>query len=151
MKVTLSGKQVDISDKLRKHVEDGVSASVDKYFSAPISYSVAFPLKERISVLKSLSIRQKTLFWKVRVPRQIRIRRLIMLTSILRLVYAATNEAECTQEQNRFGGISLFRSSSAGWARWRSRRRMKTLRWQLLKPMPTFRYVRLAKPLCWWI
>ena len=28
MKVTLSGKQVDISDKLRKHVEDGVSASV---------------------------------------------------------------------------------------------------------------------------
>ena len=29
MKVTLSGKQVDISDKLRKHVEDGVSASVD--------------------------------------------------------------------------------------------------------------------------
>ena len=42
MKVTLSGKQVDISDKLRKHVEDGVSASVDKYFSAPISCSVAF-------------------------------------------------------------------------------------------------------------
>lgn len=62
MKVTLSGKQVDISDKLRKHVEDGVSASVDKYFSAPISCSVAFPRKERISVLKSLSIRQKTLF-----------------------------------------------------------------------------------------
>ena len=42
MKVTLSGKQVDISDKLRYHVEAGVSASVDKYFSAPISCSVAF-------------------------------------------------------------------------------------------------------------
>lgn len=42
MKVTLSGKQVDISDKLRKHVEDAVSSSVEKYFSAPISCSVAF-------------------------------------------------------------------------------------------------------------
>lgn len=42
MKVTLSGKQVDISDKLRKHVEDAVSVSVEKYFSAPISCSVAF-------------------------------------------------------------------------------------------------------------
>lgn len=42
MKVTLSGKQVDISDKLRKHVEDAISVSVEKYFSAPISCSVAF-------------------------------------------------------------------------------------------------------------
>lgn len=42
MKVTLSGKQVDISDKLRKHVEDAISGSVEKYFSAPISCSVAF-------------------------------------------------------------------------------------------------------------
>lgn len=42
MKVTLSGKQVDVSDNLRKHVEDAVSVSVEKYFSAPISCSVAF-------------------------------------------------------------------------------------------------------------
>ena len=42
MKVSFSGKQVDVSDKLRKHVEDGLATSVDKYFSAPISCSVAF-------------------------------------------------------------------------------------------------------------
>lgn len=42
MKVTVSGKQVDISDKLRKHVEEGVSASVEKYFSTPYSCIVAF-------------------------------------------------------------------------------------------------------------
>ena len=42
MKVTLSGKQVDISDKLRNHVEEAISGSVEKYFSAPISCSVAF-------------------------------------------------------------------------------------------------------------
>ena len=41
MKVSFSGKQVDVSDKLRKHVEDGLATSVDKYFSAPISCSVA--------------------------------------------------------------------------------------------------------------
>ncbi len=42
MKVTLSGKQVDIGDKLRKHVEDAVNVSVAKYFADPISCSVAF-------------------------------------------------------------------------------------------------------------
>lgn len=42
MKVTLSGKQVDISEKLRKHVEAAIVGSVEKYFSAPISCSVAF-------------------------------------------------------------------------------------------------------------
>ena len=42
MKVTLSGKQVDVSDKLRKHVEEGLETSVAKYFSAPFSCSIAF-------------------------------------------------------------------------------------------------------------
>ena len=42
MKVTLSGKQVDVSDKLRKHVEEAISGSVEKYFSAPISCTVTF-------------------------------------------------------------------------------------------------------------
>ena len=32
MKVTFSGKQVDVSDKLRRHVEEGISVSVEKYF-----------------------------------------------------------------------------------------------------------------------
>ena len=42
MKVTFSGKQVDVSEKLRKHVEEAIVNSVEKYFSAPISCSVAF-------------------------------------------------------------------------------------------------------------
>ncbi len=42
MNITLSGKQVDISDRLRKRVEEGVEASVSKYFSAPIGCNVYF-------------------------------------------------------------------------------------------------------------
>lgn len=42
MKITLTGKQVDIGDRLRKHIEEGIESSVNKYFSAPISCSVAF-------------------------------------------------------------------------------------------------------------
>ena len=42
MNITLSGKQVDISDRLRKRVEEGVEASVSKYFNAPIGCSVNF-------------------------------------------------------------------------------------------------------------
>ena len=42
MKITLTGKQVDIGDRLRKHVEDAIENSVTKYFNAPISCTVAF-------------------------------------------------------------------------------------------------------------
>ena len=42
MKITLTGKQVDIGDRLRKHVEEAIENSVNKYFSAPISSTVAF-------------------------------------------------------------------------------------------------------------
>lgn len=42
MKITLSGKQVDISDRLKNKVEEGINASTSKYFSSPISCSVAF-------------------------------------------------------------------------------------------------------------
>jgi len=42
MKITLTGKQVDIGDKLRNHVEENITGSVNKYFSAPISCTVAF-------------------------------------------------------------------------------------------------------------
>ncbi len=42
MQITFSGKQVDISEKLRRHVEEGVLNSVNKYFPAPISCSIAF-------------------------------------------------------------------------------------------------------------
>ena len=42
MKITLTGKQVDIGDRLRKHVEEAIENSVTKYFNAPISCSVAF-------------------------------------------------------------------------------------------------------------
>lgn len=42
MKITLTGKQVDIGDRLRKHVEEAIENSVNKYFPAPISCTVAF-------------------------------------------------------------------------------------------------------------
>lgn len=42
MKITLTGKQVDIGDRLRKHVEEAIENSVNKYFSAPISCAVSF-------------------------------------------------------------------------------------------------------------
>lgn len=42
MKITLTGKQVDIGDRLRNHVEEAIENSVNKYFPAPISCTVAF-------------------------------------------------------------------------------------------------------------
>lgn len=42
MQISLTGKQVDIGDRLRKHVEEGIMTSVNKYFPAPISCTVAF-------------------------------------------------------------------------------------------------------------
>lgn len=42
MQVTLTGKQVDIGDRLRKHVEENVLATITKYFSSPISCEVFF-------------------------------------------------------------------------------------------------------------
>lgn len=45
MKITLTGKQVDIGDRLRSHIEENVLNSVTKYFSDPIGCNVAFPKK----------------------------------------------------------------------------------------------------------
>ena len=42
MNITLTGKQVDIGDRLHKHVEENILGSVTKYFSAPISCAVTF-------------------------------------------------------------------------------------------------------------
>ncbi len=42
MKITLSGNQVDIGDRLRNHVEENVLNVVNKYFPAPVSCSVYF-------------------------------------------------------------------------------------------------------------
>lgn len=42
MIITLTGKQVDIGDRLRNHVEENVLNAVNKYFSAPISCNVSF-------------------------------------------------------------------------------------------------------------
>lgn len=42
MIITLTGKQVDIGDRLRKHVEEAIENSVNKYFPAPISCTVVF-------------------------------------------------------------------------------------------------------------
>ena len=40
MKITLSGNQVDIGDRLRNHVEENTLNAVNKYFPAPISCNV---------------------------------------------------------------------------------------------------------------
>lgn len=42
MNITLTGKQVDIGDRLHKHVEENLDSSVNKYFPAPISSQVVF-------------------------------------------------------------------------------------------------------------
>jgi len=42
MKITLTGKQVDIGDRLRSHIEQNVLNAVTKYFSDPIGCIVAF-------------------------------------------------------------------------------------------------------------
>ena len=42
MKITLTGKQVDIGDRLRSHIEENILNSVTKYFSDPIGCNVAF-------------------------------------------------------------------------------------------------------------
>lgn len=52
MKITLSGKQVDISDRLRNRVEEGMENSVNKYFNAPISCNVYFSKEGKIFTQK---------------------------------------------------------------------------------------------------
>jgi len=42
MKITLTGKQVDIGDRLNKHVEENIANTVGKYFQTPLSCNVAF-------------------------------------------------------------------------------------------------------------
>lgn len=42
MNITFKGTQVDISDRLKQHVEEAVDSTVLKYFNAPISCVVTF-------------------------------------------------------------------------------------------------------------
>ena len=42
MNITLTGKQVDIGERLHKHVEAALEGAVNKYFPAPISSAVIF-------------------------------------------------------------------------------------------------------------
>jgi len=42
MDITYTGKQVDISDKLKRHVEEALEATIAKYFNAPINSIIAF-------------------------------------------------------------------------------------------------------------
>lgn len=42
MQITLTGKQVDIGDRLRNHVEENVIGTVTKYFNSPINCEVTF-------------------------------------------------------------------------------------------------------------
>lgn len=42
MQLSISGKQLDVGDALRSHVEDHLEASVSKYFADAIDASVVF-------------------------------------------------------------------------------------------------------------
>ena len=42
MQITVSGKQIDIGDALRTHVEENLSAAVGKYFDRPVDAHVVF-------------------------------------------------------------------------------------------------------------
>lgn len=41
MKTTLTGKQVDIGDRLRNHIEENIQTTVNKYFNDPISTNIS--------------------------------------------------------------------------------------------------------------
>ena len=42
MKITVSGKQIDVGDALRAHVEGNLAAAVSKYFDRPVDAHVVF-------------------------------------------------------------------------------------------------------------
>lgn len=42
MQITISGKQIDLGDALRVHVEDNLAAAVSKYFDRPVDAHVVF-------------------------------------------------------------------------------------------------------------
>ena len=55
MKITLTGKQVDIGDRLQKHVEESINHTVGKYFQAPLSCNVAF-FKEGVEFITEITV-----------------------------------------------------------------------------------------------
>lgn len=55
MNITLSGNQVDIGDRLRKHVEENVLNAVNKYFPAPVSCNVSFT-KEKDNFIAEVTV-----------------------------------------------------------------------------------------------
>lgn len=42
MQITVSGKQIDVGEALRVHVEDNLAAGVSKYFDRPVDANVVF-------------------------------------------------------------------------------------------------------------
>ena len=42
MNITLTGKQVEIGERLKKHVEETINSTVSKYFNAPLGCIVSF-------------------------------------------------------------------------------------------------------------
>ena len=55
MKITLSGNQVDIGERLRQHVEENILNAVNKYFPAPVSCSVVFS-KEKENFIADVTV-----------------------------------------------------------------------------------------------
>ncbi len=56
MNITLTSKQVDIGDRLKKHVEETIENTVTKYFNAPLGCSVSFS-KEGEAFLAEATVR----------------------------------------------------------------------------------------------
>jgi ribosomal subunit interface protein len=42
MQITVKGKQIEVGDALRRHVEDALTAAVSKYFSNPLESHIVF-------------------------------------------------------------------------------------------------------------
>lgn len=101
MKITLTGKQVDIGDRLRNHVEENVLNSVNKYFPAPISCTVAFS-KDGDDFCAEVTVHPaKNIVLKVREPLVILILPLTMPMLTSPPACAATKQTERPQRQNR--------------------------------------------------
>lgn len=59
MRIQVSGKQIDIGDALRTHVEDRLEDTVAKYFDRPVESQVTFS-KERHEFAADLSVHLST-------------------------------------------------------------------------------------------
>ncbi len=59
MYLQVSGKQIDVGDALRTHVEEGLSETISKYFDRPVDAAVTFS-RDRHEYIADLSVHLPT-------------------------------------------------------------------------------------------